>query len=93
MFIKRNNNKSNIIEKTNNNTSLYQGVINGVVQGASLGTGSAIANRAISALLDDKKNDNKCNEFFIKFQKCINENNNDFSICKELLNNYEKCKI
>ncbi len=85
---------------------MMSGIVGGIVQGMAFGTGSAIANRAVDSVMGPRQmevvhkdgpsqpqgNNNRCNSEDSQFQKCMNDNRNDFSSCSFYYDVLSQCK-
>ena len=70
------------------------GFLSNMIQGFSLGTGSAIGHRAVGAIFDSNKSpeNNKCLTLEKELKNCMDCSNNDYGFCKDISDMLEKCK-
>jgi len=78
--------------------SMMSNIAGSVIQGIALGTGSQLASRGIDAIMGsrkieiiDKPVDNCINENDV-FIKCVKNNDNDTTQCRNLFDLLDKCK-
>ena len=85
------------LPQSSHNEGFINSIFGSVIQGAALGTGSQLANRTLDSLIGPKKieisdNSDKCINETDLYLKCMNNNNNDSTICKEYFEMLTKCK-
>ena len=89
-------NTSQSLESSSQNGGIINSIFGSVIQGAALGTGSELAGRALDSLIGPKKielnNSDKCTKEIDLYTNCINNNDNDLTLCKNYFELLTQCR-